>query len=146
MEGGEKMIGHLAVFIAALATAATVALGFPSTASEGVRHHGVTVQKLAPTPVRDRIVDDYFRDGSKRSMPQGVTVQKLASAPVTDRIVDDYFRDSSRVSVAQSSANGFDWGDFGIGAATMFGLVLLLAGLAVGVLATRHKSAMLKAS
>jgi hypothetical protein len=35
MEGGEKMIGHVVLFIAALVAAAAAALGFPSpTASD----------------------------------------------------------------------------------------------------------------
>jgi hypothetical protein len=35
------------------------------------------------------------------------------------------------------SGNGFDWGDFGIGAAAMLGLVLLSGGLLAGAYVAR---------
>jgi hypothetical protein len=71
----------------------------------------------------DRIVDDYWRDDAS-----------LASTSST--IVDDYFRDPP-VAVT-SPGERFDWGDFGIGIAVAIGSMLLLAGLATGLLALRH--------
>jgi len=106
--------------------------------------------------VSDRIVDDYFRDGNR--VPQtsiGLIDTSFRDAPaaalpaasgVTDRIVDDWFRDASRVTAPQTSPGGFSWGDFGIGAAAMLGLVLLLAGLGIGALAVRHKGGQLRTS
>lgn len=65
---------------------------------------------------------------------------------VYGRIFDNHFRDASKVSVSPSSRNGFDWGDFGIGAATMLGLMLLVTGLGVGARAARHRGGQLKIS
>lgn len=89
----------------------------------------------------DRIVDDYFRD-----VPRGV-----AAAPTSgDRVVDDYFRDvqappaplvddyfRDAPTVVATSGNAFDWTDFGIGAAVSGGVLLLLAGLGLGIRAGR---------
>jgi hypothetical protein len=41
---------------------------------------------------------------------------------------------------ATTSRDGFDWGDFGIGVAAMFGLVLLTTGLVAGVHYSRKGS------
>ena len=43
------------------------------------------------------------------------------------------------VTVTAPTSAGFNWGDFGIGAAAMLGLVLLLAGLWTGAQVARHK-------
>lgn len=104
----------------------------------------------------DRIVDDYFRDATRVAAPTGPIVDDYfrdpqlaaprASAPVADRIVDDYFRNPVRVVVPQPTSGGFDWGDFGIGAGAMLGLVLLLAGLTTAALGMRHRSGQLGTS
>ena len=49
-------------------------------------------------------------------------------------------------SNATASSTGLDWGDFGIGAAAMLGLVLLVAGLSLGALSLRHRSGTLRTS
>jgi hypothetical protein len=101
---------------------------------QDVRDHRQVAQLLRAT--NDRIVDDWFRD------PQAAP--PLAAAPVANRIVDDYFRDPVTVVASQPSAGGFDWGDFGIGAAAMLGLVVLAAGLGLGALAARDKGGKLR--
>lgn len=101
----------------------------------------------------DRIVDDWFRDAAK------------AAAPGPERMVDDWFRDRptltapttnpglvddsrgrGRVGMAQSNLDGFDWGDFGLGAAAMLCLTLVLAGCGLGALTVRHRGGHLKTS
>jgi hypothetical protein len=49
----------------------------------------------------------------------------------------DYGQPNKVVVVADSTGDGFDWGDAGIGAGTLFGVVLLAA---AGIVATRHLS------
>jgi hypothetical protein len=82
----------------------------------------------------DRIVDDSFRD------PTPIV------SPVGDRIVDDSFRDAPTVVASAPSGNGLDWADFGIGAGAMLGLTLLVAGLALGGVALRHRGGRLETS
>jgi hypothetical protein len=101
---------------------------------QDVRDHRQVAQLLRAT--NDRIVDDWFRDPQAAPPP--------AAAPVASRIVDDYFRDPVTVVASQPSAGGFDWGDFGIGAAAMLGLVVLAAGLGLGALAARDKGGKLR--
>jgi hypothetical protein len=47
----------------------------------------------------------------------------------------DYGQPNRIVVVADGTGDGFDWGDAGIGAGTLFGIVLLAG---VGIVATRH--------
>jgi hypothetical protein len=86
----------------------------------------------ASKPVTNRLVDDYFRDANR------------VTAQTSDGIVDDWFRDDNRVaaSAAKTTADRFDWKEFGIGAAAMLGVVLA-AGLAIGALTTRRKGGQL---
>ena len=90
-------------------------------------------QPAVVSPVGDRIVDDSFRD------------QPAVVSPVGDRIVDDSFRDAAQSTTPQSSVSSLDWGDFGIGAGAMLGLMMLVAGLGLGAHA-RHRSGTLGTS
>ena len=49
-------------------------------------------------------------------------------------------------AVTVAGGSGFDWADFGIGAAAMLGMVLILAGFGVGVQAARHKTGRIRTS
>jgi hypothetical protein len=101
-----------------------------------------------------RIVDDYFRD-----TPQGgqSTSGRIVDRAVQNRLVDDSFRNAGgdaaamRALMLRSEAldrkyhlgryavaplarqsGGFDWGDAGIGAAAILGLVLFAGGAVLG--------------
>ena len=86
------------------------------------------------TPAGDRIVDDSFRDPTPIATPAG------------DRIVDDSFRDASPVVASQASGGSLNWEDFGLGAGAMLGLTLLLTGLGLGALVTRHRTGKVETS
>jgi hypothetical protein len=88
---------------------------------------------VVSAPPTDRIVDDSFRD------------QPAVVSAVGDRIVDDSFRDPAQSTTPQSSVSGLNWGDFGIGAGAMLGLMVLVAGLGLGAHA-RHRSGTLGTS
>lgn len=47
-------------------------------------------------------------------------------------------RHASSLRATQATGGGLDWGDFGIGASAMLGLVLLLGGLAAGARYSRR--------
>lgn len=89
----------------------------------------------------DRIVDDYWRDQALAARPTNTVVDDYfrdQPAPVlvpSNTIVDDYFRDPPTVV---SSGTGFDWADFGIGAAAAVGGMLVLTGLGLGLVAARQ--------
>jgi hypothetical protein len=134
----------LGVVVAAACLAAPVALANsgPAIDSWFREEHGINV-----------VVDDYYRDA-----PQQITVDDWYRDPVATQaptvVVDDYFRDpvtrqapqvlpddyfrDPQPTVVRVPVNGFDWGDFGIGAAASMGALLLLLGLAAGALAARR--------
>jgi hypothetical protein len=75
-------------------------------------------------------VDDHWRDAPS-----------AASATVLPQNFrgDDYYRDAPLAS-APVISTGFDWADFGIGAGSMLGALVLLTGLSGMVLAARRRS------
>jgi hypothetical protein len=92
--------------------------------------------------------DDWYRDAS--AAPETVLppdfrgddwYRDASAAPKTvlppDFRGDDYYRDAPLTSVAATAA-GLDWGDFGIGAGSMFGAVAFLTGLSGIALARRR--------
>jgi hypothetical protein len=113
---------------------------------------------LAASGASARIVDDYWRNAPK--VAQSTSGQIVDSA-VSNRLVDDSFRDvrgeaaAMRALTLRSEALnrkyhlgryaasplsrpsvGFDWGDAGIGASALLGLVLFAGGV---VLAGRKR-------
>jgi hypothetical protein len=113
---------------------------------------------LAASGASARIVDDYWRNAPK--VAQSTSGQIVDSA-VSNRLVDDSFRDvggeaaAMRALMLRSEALnrkyhlgryaaaplsrpsvGFDWGDAGIGASAILGLVLFAGGV---VLAGRKR-------
>jgi hypothetical protein len=108
---------------------------------------------VTSAPTTDRIVDDWFRDQPNVATGSGDRIvddwfrdQPNVATQAGDRIVDDSFRDTVQVTIPQSSSSGLDWGDFGIGAGAMLGLTMLVAGLALGAVALRHRSGRLGTS
>lgn len=114
--GGLVTAMALAASVAALAVPATAA---PScTPPAGADTWYCTAVSLSDTGVTDRQVDDYFRDVN------------FASPMTSNGIVDDSWRSPFVVETTQPSSSGFDWGDFGIGAAVAVGAMLLAIGIA----------------
>jgi hypothetical protein len=137
----QRLLTCLTAAIAALAVGAPFAWAGPGIVDDSWRDAPRSTQATLATPDRqavvyrldgrgtattNRIVDDYFRE-AQPSINQ--------SPGVTNRIVDDYFRDAAPAAAA---ANGFHWGDFGIGIAVAFGAMLLLAGVGAGALAAHQ--------
>lgn len=79
------------------------------------------------------VVDDYFRDANREA---------AATSPVSraNVIGDDWFRDAGTIATSQSKADGFAWSDFGIGAGSMLGALVLLTALSGMVLTARKGS------
>ena len=119
---------------------------------------------FAASGVSARIVDDYWRDAP--TVVQG-TSGPIVDPAVRNRLVDDTFRDvngdaaATRALMLRSEAlnrkyhlgryavtpltrqsGGFGWGDAGIGAAAILGLVLFAGGV---LLATRKRRTLAQA-
>ena len=123
------VLGSVVAVAAALAAGASGAVtrsAAPDVFERYAAAHPYGVGTLTPAQGTERIVDDWFRDPAPIVTPAG------------DRIVDDYFRDAPKVVTSTPSGSGLDWQDFGIGAGAMLGLMLLVAGLALGAVAMRH--------
>ena len=73
--------------------------------------------------------DDWFRDAKP------VEADTPRTLPA-NFVGDDSFRDASRIAAPQAT-HGFDWADFGLGAGSMLGGLVLLTVLAGAVLVRR---------
>ena len=89
------------------------------------RLYGNAVTLLSP-----RQFKELYQAGGNWMTPQAATT--VAASEALNR--HDGLERTSRPTkvVEQPTGNGFDWGDFGIGAAAMLGLVLLSGGLLAG--------------
>jgi hypothetical protein len=92
------------------------------------RLHGNAVTRLSP-----RQFQGLYQAGAKLMAPQEFAAL-VARSEALDRQygLDRTSRPTQVVERPTGSGNGFDWRDFGIGAATMLGLVLLSGGLVAG--------------
>jgi hypothetical protein len=120
---------------------------------------GQTVVSAAPILGSPDAIDRYRANqalvtqpriqGSPDAIDRFNATQALLSQPSTNGspdAIDRYLGKTAVVATVPSTSDGFDWGDFGIGAASMFGLAMLLAGLGLGALAVRHRGGQLGTS
>jgi len=157
MLGKSKGLGGLvtaiavAAAVAAFAVPASAAAG-SCTPPKGADSWYCAALSLSNARPTDRLVDDYFRDtapvpaaNGSCPAPEGAdswycTALSLSRAraadvsfatPTTNNgIVDDSWRSPFVMETSQSSSSGFNWDDFGIGAAVAVGAMLLALGIA----------------
>jgi hypothetical protein len=92
------------------------------------KRYGNAVTRLSP-----RQFMELYRAGGNRMTPQGFSALVTRSEALNRRYgLDRTSQPTEVVEQATGSGNGFDWGDFAIGAAAMLGLVLLSGGLLAG--------------
>jgi hypothetical protein len=90
--------------------------------------YGNAVTRLSP-----RQFEGLYQAGANLMAPQEFAALVARSAALDRRHgLDRTSQPTKVVEPATGSANGFDWRDFGIGAAAMLGLVLLSGGLVAG--------------
>ena len=129
------------IAVAALATVSAVILAAPAQAGSPVRPDdqaihgpGSVATGLPAAPVRPD-------DRADRRLPGAADEPGLGTEPTKTPIVGDD-KGNVRVGVEYAptgGADGFNWGDAGIGAAAAFGLVLLAAG--ASLVERRHRRA-----
>ncbi len=113
-----------ALALVALASSATLAAG----ASGDDWYRDATAMTIDQSPA---VGDAWYRDGSAAAVEQPVLT---GDSWYRDTLVATSVSSPTSIPVSsgpQASPGGFDWGDFGIGAASMVGALGLLALLAI---------------
>ena len=96
--------------------------------------YGNAVTRLSPEQFTG-----YYRAGANLMAPQEFAALVARSEALNRQSgLDRTSQPTKVVEEPTSSANGFDWADFGIGAAAMLGVVLLSGGLLAGVYVARR--------
>jgi hypothetical protein len=126
-------------------TAAVAALGPVAHASSGYQGSPDAVDRAVAAKQAELAADFDAREHAQLRIEQPVpdAFERAAAAHELRTLdampVPDAFERAAAAGqlqyqpvTASTSTNGFDWGDFGLGAGTGVGLVLLLAGLALG--------------
>jgi len=144
----------VAAFAAPVTQAGTklpAASGAPATHTSGIVDDYFRAQRAAVA--QPAVADDYFRD-RPQALPD--VFERYVAAHPNGRGLDLAYPDAFEravirgpsayltPSVSQAGSGGLNWGDFGIGAASAVGLLLLLGGLCVGALAIRQRGGRLK--
>ena len=90
--------------------------------------YGNAVTRLSPQQFKE-----LYQAGANRMAPQEFAALVARSEALDRRYgLDRTSQPTKVVEQPTGSGNGFGWGDFGIGAAAMLGLVLLSGGLLAG--------------
>jgi hypothetical protein len=133
-EGGVTMYKRT---FKALFVAAVLGVAFPvSAAAMPTDHTGGSVVVLKSTPTTSPIVSEKVAGlGLSVRHPTVVTKHPAIVSEKTAGL--NLSTQQSTERVATTSTTSFDWGDFGIGAAVMFG-ALLVAVATAGVVRRQH--------
>ena len=92
------------------------------------RRYGNAVTRLSP-----RVFKELNQAGANRMAPYEFAALVARGEALNRQYgLDRTSQPTKVVEQPNGSRNGFDWGDFGIGAAAMLGLVLLSGGLLAG--------------
>jgi hypothetical protein len=125
-----KRLGAALVAVTALAVTVPVAQGYDGPPDAIDRYNFPASTWDGPPDAIDR-----YRAGQEAAL--------LATRPGWNGppdAIDRYLGRTTTVATAGAVDDGFAWSEFGIGAGSMLGLVLLVAGLGLGALAVRHRS------
>ena len=129
---GRKHIHRVAALLTAVAALAFFA---GSVQAANSRPAGMTKDAYRALMLRSEALNERYGLGKWAGRPPSMSpaayrALMLRSEALNRRYGLDRTSQSTKVVAQQtSSGNGFDWGDFSIGAAAMLGLVLLTQGL-----------------
>ncbi len=129
-------IGAIVVLAASAQAATSKPAGMSQPEYRAAMIRSEALNKLygnAVTRHSPRVFKELYQAGANRMAPQEFAALVARSEALNRRYGLD--RTSQLTKVVEQptgSGNSFDWGDFGIGAAAMLGLVLLSGGLLAG--------------
>jgi hypothetical protein len=129
-------IGAIVVLAASAQAATSKPAGMSQPEYRALMIRGEALNKLygnAVTRLSPRQFKELYQAGANRMAPQELAALVARSEALNRRYgLDRPSEPTKVVEQPTGSGNGFDWGDFGIGAAAMLGLVLLSGGLLAG--------------
>ena len=133
------------VVLAASAQAASKPVGMSQSEYRALAIRGEALNKLygnAVTRLSPQVFNELYQAGANRMAPQEFAALVARSEALNRRYgLDRTSQPTKVVEQPTGSGNGFDWGDFGIGAAAMLGLVVLGAALLAGTYFGRRAGA-----
>jgi hypothetical protein len=92
--------------------------------------------------IRSQALDQKYRLGAWKNVPQGMSLGAYRALVIRSEALDKRYAGTQKalavVRTPSSSAHGFSWSAFGIGAVAMLGLVLLATGAIVASRSTRE--------
>jgi hypothetical protein len=129
-------IGATVVLAASAQAATSKPAGMSQPAYRALMIRSEALNKLygnAVTRLSPRQFKELYQAGGNRMAPQEFAALIARSEALNRRYgLDRTSQPTKVVEHPTGSGNGFDWGDFGIGAAAMLGLGLLSGGLLAG--------------
>ena len=128
-------IGAIAVLAASVRAATSKPAGMSQPEYRALTIRSEALNKLygnAVTRLSPQQFKKLYQAGGNRMAPQELVALVTRSEALNRRYGLDRTSQPKVVEQPTGSGNGFDWGDFGIGAAAMLGLVLLSGGLLAG--------------
>ena len=129
-------VAAIAFFAGSVQAANSRPAGMPKAAYRALMLRSEALNKLygnAVTRLSPQQFKEFYQAGANRMAPQEFAALVARSEALDRRYgLDRTSQPTTVVEQPTGSGNGFDWGDFGIGAAAMLGLVLLSVGLLAG--------------
>jgi hypothetical protein len=112
----------------------TASAGSPPAASFYTKQQ---LQAMSQRYAAQQPASAYYTKQQLQMMSEGYAAKAAYDAltPAQKKALGDAWTQAARSVSSSQQSSGFGWGDFGIGAAAMLGIVLLAGGLAV---AARH--------
>jgi len=129
-------IGAIVILAAAAEAATSKPTGMSQAEYRALAIRSEALNKLygnAVTRLSPRQFKDLYQAAGNRMTPQALAALVTRSEALNRRYgLGRRSQPTAVVEQPTGSGNGFNWGDFGIGAAAMLGLVLLSEGLLAG--------------
>ena len=134
MKSGTRYVIGVALALAALGVFASASAARPSGGAAPTLRPGLSDFGLPHSKI---VVPSQARTASTPQLKPGLSDFGLAYTGIT--VPPASTRTSSALQPVESRQPGFDWGDAGVGAAAMLGIVLIVAGLGAGLVVRGHR-------